>query len=284
MLNHLLNINKMTHRKLFLLLLCLSINSQINAQLTKFPCGSTAFLEQFDDWSGINPSYNYEQNIINTIKKKTNDLSYLTLDNTKLQEVKTVIRQDTFIEFKHRENTIKVTFDERHVRQFATVSDNHIYPPSYYEEVNTVFDSTDKIDIDTTYDFLAVKDLYGFRGTINDSLKGIKSIALQRENSSDIVIPIELYDDLMNPNIYDRYKSYRPTEVFYDKSKKAYYVYICGKIEINKDVNELDKSIFRSYVAKIIIDTKKNTFTRYIVHSETILPYGWFFCDNFWVF
>jgi hypothetical protein len=261
---------------LFYLLLHLEVNGQPNL----FPCGSTRFIDQFDDWS-IDPTKNYTQNIFKHIKKSFKDTNYITYNRNMLSMLDNTICQDTFMQFKGENLSIEIIFDERNITSFWEASDD-VFFPTIEGDNGIPLDSIDTIGMNLYMPIL--KDLHGSHGTEGTKLKGIKSIVFQKKQGEKIVIPIELYDDLAEPNIYYRYKSYHPIEVFYDEIKKSYYIYIYGKVEINSDTYDLDVSVMSSYVVKIIFDVEKNLSMRYVVPTNKILPFGWFFCEDFWVF
>lgn len=136
----------------------------------------------------------------------------------------------------------------------------------------------DTYDMEYFYNLPAIEyygNIYGGKHKIIDSLYFIIG------NNRKEIIPKYLFHDLLDININQVYKSYRPIEFYYDKKLKSLCIYITGRLDLLEGES---KSIDGSYIAKFIIDIKTKKVKRIVLPSCFAFSYGYLYCDNFWPF
>jgi hypothetical protein len=139
----------------------------------------------------------------------------------------------------------------------------------------------DSYNMDYFYDLPPISyygDIFAGKNKIIDSI----FINFGLKNKIKINVPKSLVNDLLKINVNEMFRSYRPIELYYDKTKQWYCIYITGKV--NEIDDEYNYSFEPSYIAKIIFIPKSQEIYRLVLPSAYALSYGWLYCDNFWPF
>jgi len=174
-----------------------------------------------------------------------------------------------FLNFKERLFSFDIKYLDSIQERFITLGDT--IPPS------TNFHSELKKKIG--------HDFYGYPDKAKElKINFLSSIRIQNGDDS-YEVSDSIFDYMLNPNITESYRSYRPIEVYYSLKTEKFYIYIFG-IPCCKDVEDQMKYITgSSYLTKLIVDPYGKEKIRHITVPGGLLGnYGWMECSDFWAF